>query len=234
MSAYDIPSTASRPPWRAGLECARKLTLPGFVLVSAAAALVVSYYHVESVRAWLDRVAEFRVQWGWWYSAGAQALFGGVIPFFYLHLCPSTRSAHPARHLAFFAAFWAYKGLEIDALYRLQAMLFGDSPALSSVLPKMLFDQLVYNGLFAAPIAVLVYGWKDAGFRWGPPLADFRAPKWYARRVLPVMIAVWAVWVPGVCCIYALPLALQIPVNSLVNCFWVILFSLLTAPARTG
>lgn len=231
MSAA-APHTSPEPPWRIGLESARRLVLPGLVLVSAAAALVTSYYHVESVRAALERVAAFRMDCGWWFSAAAQATFGGLIPFLYLHFHPATRAAHPARHVVFFVSFWAYKGIEVDALYRLQAAVFGDSPALSCVLPKMLVDQLIYNGLWAAPLAVLIYAWKDAGFRWTEPLADFRQPRWYYRRVLPVMIAVWAVWVPGVCCIYALPLALQIPVNSLVNCFWVILFSLMTVRDR--
>lgn len=232
MSPCAIAPLLPEPPWRAGLESARRLTLPGLVLVSAAAMLVMSYHHWPAVREGLDRVATFRAECGWGFSAVAQATFGGLIPFLYLHFHPVTRATHPVKHVVFFVVFWAYKGLEVDALYRLQAAMFGDSSALSSVLPKMLFDQVVYNGLFAAPIAVLVYGWKDAGFHWGEPWADFRGPRWYYRRVLPVMIAVWAVWVPGVCCIYALPLALQIPVCALLNCFWVILFSLLTARGR--
>jgi hypothetical protein len=222
------------PPWRVGLKSARRLTLPGAVLVSAAAMVVTSYYHVPAVRAWLDGVAEFRVHWGWAYAAVAQALFAGLIPFLYLHFHPATRAIHPARHGVFFVLFWAYKGLEVDAFYRGQALLFGDGPELATILPKVAVDQLVYNPLFAAPIAVLVYAWKDAGYRWAAPLADLRAPRWYYRRVLPVMIAVWAVWVPAVSCIYALPLALQLPLCSLVNCFWVILFSLMTAPNRTA
>lgn len=232
MSSCVTAPIAPVPPWRVGLESARRLTLPGIVLVSAAAMVVTSYYRVPTVHAWLDGVAAFRVRCGWAYGAAAQALFAGLIPFLYLHFHPATRALHPARHGAFFVLFWAYKGFEVDVFYRLQAVLFGDGPALAAILPKVAVDQLVYNPLFAAPIAVLVYGWKDAGWRWAEPLADLRAPRWYYRRVLPVMIAVWAVWVPAVSCIYALPLALQLPLCSLVNCFWVILFSLMTAPDR--
>jgi hypothetical protein len=234
MPAQAAALLSPEPPWRTGLTCARRLTLPGFVLVAAAAMVVTSYYHFPEFHAWLDGVAAFRMRWGLAYGAVAQALFAGLIPFLYLHFHPATRAAHPARHGAFFVLFWAYKGLEVDIFYRLQAAMFGDAPALANILPKVAVDQLVYNPLFAAPIAVLVYAWKDAGWSWTEPLADLRTPRWYYRRVLPVMIAVWVVWVPTVSCVYALPLALQLPLCSLVNCFWVILFSLMTAPERTA
>lgn len=229
QSTFASGSTASAAPWRAGVESARRAAWPGAVLVALAATVVVTYYTVPAMRATLDDLAAFRERWGFAYSAVATSLAAGVLPFLYLRLHPLTRATHPWSHGVFFTLFWAYKGVEVDVLYRLQAAVFGDQCSVATVGAKMLVDQLIYNGLFAAPIAVLVYGWKDAGFRWGPPLADWRAPRWYARRVLPVMIAVWGVWVPGVCCIYALPLALQLPLNSFVNCFWVILFSLITA-----
>lgn len=214
-------------PWRAGLHSARATALPGFVLVGAAAVVVTSYYHVPAVHAVLEELAHFRTRGGFYYSAVSTALFAGVIPFLYLRASLATRALHPWPHLVFFAVFWGYKGIEIDALYRLQTAVFGADSNASTVLAKMLVDQLVYNGLFAAPYGVLVYAWKDAGFRWAGPLADLRRPRWYARRVLPVMIAVMSVWVPAVLCIYSMPLALQLPLNSLISCFWVILFSLI-------
>ena len=81
---------------------------------------------------------------------------------------------------------------------------------------------------------MFLYDWKDAGFRWAAPLADLRAGRWYYRRILPVMIAVWAVWIPTVCCVYALPLALQLPLASVMNCLWAILFSHLTIRQNHG
>ncbi len=223
-----LNSIPNEAPWRVGLHSARATLVPGMVLVAAAAAVVVSYYQNAAAHAALERLAEFRVRGGYYYSAVTTALFAGAIPFLYLRFNPATRALSPWPHLLFFVGFWAYKGVEMDALYRLQAVLFGEQVDVGTVVTKMLFDQLIYNPLFAAPYGMLLYAWKDAGFRWAAPLADFRAPRWYYRRVLPVMIAVWAVWVPTVCCIYSLPLALQLPLNSIVNCFWVILFSLIT------
>lgn len=223
----DNPPTPEAP-WRAGLDCARALAVPGLALAAAACGVVLAYYQVPAARAALEHLAEWRVRGGFVYSAVSTALLAGVIPFLYLHFDPATRDRHPWPHLAFFALFWGYKGIEIDLLYRLQDRLFGSCVCWGPVVEKMLVDQFIYNPLFAAPYGVLLYACKDAGWRWTPALADLRAGRWYYRRVLPVMIAVWAVWIPTVCCVYALPLALQLPLNSVVNCFWVILFSHLT------
>ncbi|MBI2516251.1 MAG: hypothetical protein HYV95_04985 [Opitutae bacterium] len=215
-------------PWRAGLDCARALAVPGLALFATACGVVFAYYQVPAARGALEQLAEWRMRGGFAYSAGSTALLAGAIPFLYLHFDPATRAKHPWPHLAFFTLFWGYKGIEIDLLYRLQDRLFGSCVCLGPVAEKMLVDQFIYNPLFAAPYGVLLYACKDAGWRWAPARADLRAGRWYYRRVLPVMIAVWAVWIPTVCCVYALPLALQLPLNSVVNCFWVILFSHLT------
>jgi hypothetical protein len=228
MAAVD-PSPLPESPWQTGLRGARATAIPGAILVSGAVAVVVAYYQSESVHAALEHVAAFRTRWGVLYSIVATSLFAGVIPFLYLHFNRATAATHPWRHLLFFALFWGWKGAEVDYFYRLQAYLFGTDLSFATIAKKLLFDQLVYNGLFAAPYGVLVYDWKDANYSWRPALADFRRPRWYQRRVLAVMIAVVGVWVPAAACIYAMPAALQLPLNSMVNCFWVILFSLILA-----
>ncbi|MDP2137811.1 MAG: hypothetical protein Q8J74_08145 [Candidatus Didemnitutus sp.] len=221
-------SVVEEAPWRVGLHSARATALPGLVLITAAGLVVAAYYFSPPVHAALEAFAAFRIRGGFLYSALTTAFFAGLIPFLYLHFHPGTVARHPWPHVIFFVVFWGYKGVEIDLLYRVQALLFGDQVDWLTITKKMLVDQLIYNPFIAAPYGLLLYAWKDAGFRWAAPLADFRAPRWFWRRVLPVMIAVWGVWVPSVCLIYALPLALQLPLNSLVNTFWVILFSLIT------
>lgn len=228
-----VPLT--EPPWRIGLRSARAVMPPGFVLLIFAAGVVLAYYHHAGTRAALDALAAFRVQGGYLFSGLAMMLCSGVLPFLYLRANPATAAAHPWPHLLFFMLFWAYKGVEVDGFYRVLAAWLGDSAHWTVVARKMVIDQFIYNPFVAGPIGLLLYAWKDAGFRWGPVLADVRAGRWYYRRMLPVMIAVWGLWLPGTCCIYALPLALQVPVNNLMNCFWVLLFAHLTArPSRTA
>jgi hypothetical protein len=54
--------------------------------------------------------------------------------------------------------------------------------------------------------------------------------RWYRRRVLPVMVSNWGVWIPAVSIIYMLPPALQLPLQNLVLCLWALMLIFLTSP----
>jgi hypothetical protein len=189
---------------------------------------------VPAAHAQLGRLAEWRVEGGYLFSAIASALCGGVIPFLYLQVNPATRRPQPGAQLAFFTLFWAWKGAEADLWYRLLGALVGHGHAPSVVITKMLLDQFAFNPLYTTPVGNLFFGWKDAGFRWGPVVADVRAGRWYARRVLPVLLAVWCLWIPVVCCIFTLPAALQIPLFNVVLCFWSMLYAHITMRQNSG
>jgi hypothetical protein len=219
-------------PWRAGLHSARATLLPGLALIAAAAALVAAYHRVPQVRPAFDALAAFRTRGGFAFSSGAMLLFGGLVPF--LVLQADRRTAQPWDRLPFIILFWAYKGLEVDVLYRLLARTLGTEPSGMVVAGKVCADQFLYNPCLTGPVSVLLYAWKDAGFAWAAPRADLRAGGWYRRRVLPTLFATWGVWIPGTACVYSLPLPLQLPVASLMTCFWAILFSHLTARQNLG
>jgi len=52
------------------------------------------------------------------------------------------------------------------------------------------------------------------------------------RQTVPVLISNWAVWVPAVAMIYAMPPALQLPIQNLVACLWVMMVMFMTKPAE--
>jgi hypothetical protein len=216
-------------PWRAGWESARLLLWPGLVLQSVALALVLAYYFVPEAHGVFSRIALRREAGGYFFSALSTAICGGVLPFLYLRANPATRTAHPWSQFAFFAGYWAWKGAEVDLLYRSLNRLFGHEVVFLTVAAKVLMDQLVYNPLYATPVGALCYAWKNAGFRWAPVIADLRAGRWYLRRVVPAQLALGCVWVPVVSCVYALPPALQIPLFNVVLCFWSLLFASITS-----
>jgi len=226
-----MPATnrTEESPWRAGWESARLLIWPGLVLQSTALALVLAYYFLPAAHGAFAQIAVWREAGGFFFSAIATSLCGGVLPFLYLRWNPATRATHPWSQIAFFALFWAWKGVEVDLLYHGLSWVFGQEAIFLTVAAKVAVDQLVYNPLYATPLSSFLYAWKNAGYNFAPVIADVRAGRWYARKVIPAQLAVWWVWAPTVSCVYALPSVLQIPLFNVVLCFWSLLFASITS-----
>ncbi len=214
-------------PWRQSLAAARLNLWPGLALQTVALGLLASYYWIPDIRAFFDQVALLKQQMGWWYGLISTAVFGGVIPFLFLRLNPATRAMTPYSHGLFYILFWGYKGLEVDALYRLQAWLFGSGNDWRTLSLKVLGDQLIYNPIWSAPMSVFFFHWKELGFG----LANLRKTPWlsYLKQAIPpALVSTWIVWVPTVTIIYSLPSSLQVPLFNVVLCFWVLLLTTLT------
>lgn len=226
----DLPASAdgAAAPWRAGLHSVRALLRPGLALQAAAAAIVLAYYCWPAAAGVFARLAHWQAAGGFLFSAATTALCGGLLPFVFLRLHPDTRPSHPWPHLPFFLFFWAWKGAEVDLLYRTLAHIHGTGHDVLTIARKILTDQFGYNVFYAAPVGNLCFAWKDAGFRWAPVAADLRTGRWYQRRVLPVLLAVWFLWLPVTACVYALPTPLQMPLFNTVLCFWSMLFAHIT------
>ena len=109
-----------------------------------------------------------------------------------------------------------------QVLYAVQVSLFGSGNDAGTIVKKMLFDQFVYSPV-SNFVMVAVFIWKDEGFR-NSTLRYFGTLDFWAQRYLPVIIAVWCVWGPGVLVIYFMPTALQFPVASLILSFWILIF----------
>ena len=120
--------------------------------------------------------------------------------------------------------------MEIDLWYRLQAHVVGSGHEVSTIVLKVFLDQFVYCPILAVPATAVVYQLVASHFDGHGLLADMRAPGWYRRRVLPVLISNLGVWVPAVAVIYALPTPLQLPLQNIVLCF----FTLVVAHQTRG
>ncbi len=210
-------------PWRSGVRSARANVVPGLVLQVAALALVLAYYRDDTTRAVLGRVVEWRDEVGVGLSILSTGFFGGLLPMVYLKLGRATRERYSMAQAGVITAFWAYKGFEVDLLYRLLARFVGEGNDFGTIAVKSAIDQFVYCPLVAVPVTVLVYEWVTARFDGAAVKADVRAGGWVRRRVLPVLISNVGVWLPAVCIIYALPTALQLPLQNLVLCFFTLL-----------
>jgi hypothetical protein len=223
------PSSSEPSPWAVGRHSLRALLVPGLVLQAVALSVVLAYYFMPASGALFAQLAQWQSTGGFAFSAASTVVCGGLLPFLFLRLHPDTRGAHPWPHLVFFIIYWAWKGAEVDLWYRIMSVWYGPGHDVATVACKVLSDQFGYNPLYATPVSALCFAWKDAGFRWAPVAADLRAGRWYYRRVLPVLLPLWAIWIPVVACVYSLPSPLQMPLFNIVLCFWSMLFAHITS-----
>jgi hypothetical protein len=128
-------SLQAEAPWRSGLRAARANLLPGFVLQLAALALVLGYYLQPGIHAALGRLTLLHERAGVGFAILSTAVFGGILPFLYFRLSADGRGPrYDGRQGLALTLFWAYKGLEVDLWYRLQAFMVGSghSPGILS------------------------------------------------------------------------------------------------------
>jgi hypothetical protein len=221
---------STRPSLRQAL---RANLVPAGVLWTGSALLLAGHRHSPAVRAALDQLAATKAAWGWAFVLPAQACAGGVLPW----LIERTRRDLPAAartplsHLPWLMLVWAALGALTDRFYAGQALLFGDSPAPGVILAKTAVDMLLYTPLVCSPLIVFAHAFRQAGFDPVRLRLDLR-PGWYRVRVLPVYRAALLIWTPAVCVLYALPLALQFPVQVGVQAFFALVAAALSARAR--
>lgn len=218
-------------PWKAGLRAARANVVPGLIVQAAMVALLLTYYFSPSSRAWFDGIADVKQRWGFGYSAMAGIIAGAVLPELmrWLVLQKGRLRRTNFIELLFGVPFWCFMGVVVDQLYRWQAVWFGDEPTPSVVIPQVIVDQFVYNPLFAAPVTVWLYAWKNRGYRWR---AEFFTLRYYRDHVVPLLFATWGVWIPIVIVLYMLPEPVQIPLFALALSIWVMLVSWMAAETR--
>jgi hypothetical protein len=212
-------------PWRSGVRGARANFLPGIVLQLAALALVLGYYNADAIHGTLFHLLQVREKYGFALSITTTALSGGVLPFLFLQAGNRTLPAKARYSIGQgigMTAFWAYKGFEVDLWYRIQAHVFGGGHSLGTVIIKVIMDQFVYCPLFAVPVTTAVYQIIASRGDWRAVQDDVKAPYWYSRKALPILVSNIGVWVPAVAVIYCLPTPLQLPLQNIVLCFYML------------
>lgn len=205
--------------------------VPGIALWILSVAVICVYHFVDAAVPVFVRIAEWKETYGYLYSGVATALFGGIIPYLYLRAAGKIPVEKARSWFLFFLFFWTWRGIEVDAFYRLQDWLFGSGTHAATIAIKVVVDQFVYCPLWASPVLAVIYAWKDVDFSFS------RLKKRIDRRMFlfeipSVLLSTWIVWIPAVTVIYSLPLPLQIPLFNLVLCFFVLLVSVLDKSPR--
>jgi hypothetical protein len=219
----------SRTPLMLGWEAARANAKPALIIQAIMLALAIAYYTNSSAADGLRNLAEFKREHGLMFVVIASVLAGAIIPEIFLIVFFQRGRPQKAnlRNLAFTIPVWGFDGSLVDLLYRTDAHLLGDVATAPVVFGKILIDQFGYNVFFAAPFGVLTYEWKNSGISVQPVRDLFTWPH-YRDKIIPTLVATWAVWIPLMAIIYSLPLALQFPLFGLALSFWVLLLTYMT------
>jgi hypothetical protein len=212
-----------------GWEAAKANLAPALLIQALMLALLLGFYFCPPIARLLDDFANYKIRHGFVFVVVAAVLAGAVIPEVFL--IAFFQRGRPARrnlrNLCFTIPIWAIDGLLVDLLYRAEAAWFGNVVTVSVVATKICVDQFGYNPFFAAPFGVLTYEWKNTGFSLESLGRGF---SWhhYRDKVIPTLLATWAVWIPLMAMIYSVPLSLQFPLFSLALVFWVLLLTYMT------
>lgn len=215
-------------PWASRMlfrtrDVLKRNLIPGLILQVFVVGVVGSYYLFEPVKHLFDQIASVKLSYGFAFSAVSTAMFGGLIPFVIQKSRPKYRHLMPTSHIWFFVILWALKGMEVDLLYRCQAMMFGQGKDVVTLLSKTVFDQLIYVPLWGLTTCAIAMAWRQSGFSFSKTWAVLREKRWWTDNLMMMLLPNWLIWFVAVVAIYCLPLALQLPVQNLVLCFWCIL-----------
>jgi hypothetical protein len=216
-------------PFTIGLEAAKANAKPALIIQAIMLALAVGFYANSATAHAFGTLAEFKRVHGLAFVIVASVVAGALIPEIFLILFFQRGRPHVEnlRNLAFTIPVWGFDGSLVDLLYRTEAHWLGDVATAPVVLGKILIDQFGYNVLFAAPFGVLTYEWKNNGIS-VQPVRDLFTRRHYRDKIVPTLVATWAVWIPLMAIIYSLPLALQFPLFGLALSFWVLLLTYMT------
>jgi len=198
--------------------------IPGIILQIFALSIVLMYYNLDFAEGFFKYISAMKKEYGYIFSAISTAIFGGIIPFILLSITGKIKKKFFIITFVFYVLVWMWKGIEVDAFYRLQGVLFGDKPTIYVTLKKTFVDQFVYNPIWAAPSLTIVYLWRDCDFSFRKLKSQLNID-FITFKVPSVLLSTWFIWIPAVLIIYQLPQDLQLPLFNIILCFWALLLS---------
>lgn len=228
-----IPTLASTPlSVRARIAAAlRQNLIPGLILQLFALLLVLAYYHVEPITEVCVRLGQFKVKWGFLFSAISTGLFGGLLPFSILIFMKKVPHQVLIATGIYYLFFWMWKGVEVDLLYRVQSLLFGDGTDAPTILKKVVVDQFGFNLFYSVPSIALTALWKDHGFIWSATRHALNHD-FFKKTIPSMMLSTWMIWLPTTAIVYSMPAPLQVPLFNIVLCFYVLIATVIGQQAN--
>ena len=209
-----------------GVRAAKANFLPGVLLQGIMACVLSLYLFHDGSRAFFRLVGESRQELGVVFAMVSYTFSGALLPEIMRALL-FQRGRVDAGNLQRFvtlAPLWIFMATAVDHFYTAQNEWFGFGNGFSTVATKVLVDQLLYSPLFATPVIAGYFAIRAGGFQKAAIASVFRL-QFLTETLLPVQLASWMIWFPGVTFVYIMPPPLQIPFAVLVHTFWVLILT---------
>ncbi|OGK06455.1 MAG: hypothetical protein A2W80_12060 [Candidatus Riflebacteria bacterium GWC2_50_8] len=209
---------------------------PGAILWLLMVVFFVAYATNTAFSTGLGKVSALKISVGYPFSFGVYVLFAALMPEILkiIFFQKGKATAQNLRNLIFVGLLFGVMGILTDIFYGYQARWFGEETGLRTLFLKAFVDQGLYSPV-ANFLLVSIFFVRENGFS-SKVFKRILTARFAFVKVLPVVVAGWCVWIPGVMLVYSMPTALQLPVASLILCFWVLIFSFVAeqrpAPAR--
>jgi hypothetical protein len=206
-------------------QAAKANLYPGLFLWALLVVFMVAYFTCSGFRDVLQQLTDFKLSMGYWFSFFSYVLFAALLSelmqvFFDQNGKPTMKNIH---NFLFGAILWGCSGVLGDLFYHGQAFLFGENNDWKTLIKKTCVDMYLYTPVINGFITA-IFLWKSENFSTATLSRIFSA-NFLKEHLMPVLIAAWCVWTPGVLVIYSMPTALQLPIASFILCFWVLLFA---------
>lgn len=207
---------------------------PGAILWLFMLIFFVAYATNESFSSWLGKVSALKTSIGYPFSFAVYVLFAAFLPetLKILFFQKGRVTGQNFRNFVFVGLLFGMIGIITDIFYGFQALWFGETGGLQSLLLKAFVDQGLYSPI-ANFILVSIFFLRENGIR-KEVVKNILTAQFALAKVLPVVVAGWCVWIPGVMLVYSMPTALQLPVASLILCFWVLIFTFVASQKPTA
>lgn len=206
---------------------------PGLLLWLLMILFGLGYFISPAFRAELDWVGQIKIKTGYWYTLAAYILFAAILPEILkiVTLQKGKITKENWSQVWFSAAVFGFFGIVTDVFYQLQGIWFGNETGIRTALIKMVIDQSLYTPV-ANVLIMLLFLWKIKSFR-----ANFLKGLTFnyilQERLLPVLVVTWLIWIPGGILVYSMPAELQLPIASLILCFWSLIISFVNGKQET-
>jgi hypothetical protein len=213
-----------------GLAAVKKYWRPILLLQASALLLVIGYFSDGHVRMVCQHLSEFKVRAGFTFSAVSAAIAGALLPEAAKALVMGDRviDRKRVRDVGFALIVFAVMGVIIDLQYRVFGWVIGNDDRPVTIIIKVLADQFITTPIYGVPYFVVVYLLRANRYNVLVTVKEL-TPRWYATRVMPLMISGWFFWIPMVSLIYSLPGALQFFLFDFALAAWSLLIVFIAA-----